>query len=124
MKSPRTFESKRRDFLKGSLFAAATLPALGVLLNACNDGGSTPPNGEQAAKADDPVAASLGYTDDATKVDTAKYPKRAGDAGSKQFCSSCQFFTAKGDSGWGACQIIRTGDVKATGWCNTWTAKS
>lgn len=121
----------RREFLRHTAWLGAALPILGALggfgtaLSACNDGGSdTPPNGEAPAKEDEAVAASLGYRQDATKVDVAKFPKRAGAEGEKQFCKNCQFFTAKGDSGWGTCQIIRTGDVKATGWCNTWALKA
>jgi hypothetical protein len=118
-------QNSRREFLQHSLWFAAAIPVLGTVLSACNDTGSaTPPNGDQAVKEDDPVAASLGYRQDATKVDTEKFPKRKGPEGEKQFCKNCQFFTPKGDSGWGTCQIIRSGDVKATGWCNTWAAKT
>jgi hypothetical protein len=114
----------RREFLQKSLFLAASLPVLGTFLNACNsDSNDAPPSGEQAVKEEDAVAASLGYKADATKVDTEKFPKRKGPEGEKQFCKNCQFYTAKND-GWGTCQVVRNGDVKATGWCNTWAQKA
>lgn len=116
--------NNRREFLQKSVWLFASLPVLGMILNACNsDSNDTPPNGEQAVKEDDPVASSLGYRMDATKVDSEKFPKHKGPEGEKQACNNCSFFTAKSDSGWGACQILRTGDVKASGWCNTWNAK-
>lgn len=114
----------RREFLQHSLLVLGALPVFGTLMSACDATGSNPPDGDQAAKEDEAVAASLGYRTDATKVDVEKFPKRKGAEGEKQFCSNCQFFTAKGTSGWGACQIIRSGDVKATGWCNTWAQKA
>jgi hypothetical protein len=129
MPHPTQLDRRRREFLGQSLWLVASLPFLGQFLAACDKkgvttGSDTPPNGEAAVSESDPVAASLGYRADATKVDTAKFPKRKGAEGEKQFCNNCQFFTAKGDSGWGACQIIRSGDVKATGWCNTWAKKA
>ena len=125
MKPLNSVPRNRREFLQHSLWLFAALPVVGSLVSACNDSGSdTPPNGEQAVKEEDPVASALGYHADATQVDTEKFPKRKGAEGEKQFCKNCQFFTAKADSNWGACQIIRTGDVKATGWCNTWAQKA
>lgn len=121
----KSFSSNRREFLQQSLLAFVTLPVLVSVLSACTDSGSgTPPNGEQAVKEDDPLAKSLGYRADATKVDIEKFPKRKGPDGEKQTCKNCQFYIAKADSNWGACQIIRGGDVKATGWCNTWAQKA
>jgi hypothetical protein len=117
--------SPRREFLQNSLWLLAAFPLLAHVLTGCDSksGNSAVPAGKQAAKEDEAVAASLGYKEDASKVDTAKFPKRAGPEGSKQFCHNCQFYTAEGDSGWGNCQIIRSGLVKADGWCNTWAAK-
>jgi hypothetical protein len=123
MKPTPSTPSNRREFLQHSLWLVASLPVIGTLVSSC-DNGDTPPNGEQAVKEEDPVAAALGYRADATKVDTEKFAKRKGPGGANQFCTNCQFFTAKGTSGWGACQIIRSGDVKATGWCNTWAQKA
>jgi hypothetical protein len=76
------------------------------------------------------TAAALGYTHDATKVDTSKFPKRKGPEGEKQFCNTCQFFAvpglkAEGQEGeWGKCTIFTDGLVAAKGWCNSWTPKA
>lgn len=119
--------ASRRRFVIQSLAVVAALPLLGAALSACTKtgggGSDNPPEGETAVKEDDPVAASLGYKADASKVDTAKFPKRAGAEGAKQNCGNCQFYTAK-SGGWGACQILRTGLVKEAGWCNTWAQKA
>lgn len=117
--------SSRRDFLRNSFVVLAALPVLGTVLASCTKkGGSNPPEGTTAVKEDDPLAASLGYKHEASAVDTAKYPKRAGAEGAKQFCHNCQFYTARGDSGWGDCTILRGGVVKAEGWCNSWALKT
>ncbi len=71
---------------------------------------------------DDPTAVALGYLHDATAVDTAKWAKRAGDEGAKQFCNNCALFQDKGD-GWGACSIFQGRLVNGNGWCNAWIAK-
>ena len=76
-----------------------------------------------------PTAMALGYVTDATKVDTAKFPKRAGAEGAKQFCKSCILFTqgglkADGQEGtWGKCTLFPTGLVNENGWCNSWALK-
>lgn len=68
----------------------------------------------------DPTALGLGYKEDATKVDTAKFPKYA--AG--QTCSNCLFYQGKAGDATGPCQIFPAKVVSAKGWCNTYTKKS
>ena len=58
---------------------------------------------------------------DATTVDTAKFPKRAGDAGATQFCDNCQLY--QGGDEWGPCSIFPGKAVAAKGWCNAWVPK-
>ena len=60
----------------------------------------------------------------AAQVDTAKYPKRAGEAGAKQFCYNCNLYNAAGEEGWGPCQIFPGKQVAAKGWCNAWVPKA
>ena len=123
MKMNPLVNPSRHRFIAQSLVMLAALPAAASFLSACNgDSNDAPPAGEAAAKEDEPIAASLGYKADATQVDTMRFPKRKGPEGEKQNCKSCQFYTAKND-GWGSCQIIRSGLVKAGGWCNTWAPK-
>jgi len=123
MKNIRSHERGRREFLQQSLLLVSTLPVVGSLVTGCNDSSDMPPNGEQAVKEYDPAAASLGYKPDATMVDVEKFPKREGPEGEKQFCKSCQFYTARNNN-WGTCQVVRSGDVKAGGWCSSWSPKS
>jgi hypothetical protein len=67
----------------------------------------------------DPTAQALGYTEDATKVDAAKFPTHA--AGTS--CSSCNFFSA-GSTGYGPCQLFPGKAVNAKGWCSGYTKKA
>ena len=59
---------------------------------------------------------------DATQVDVAKYPRRAGEAGSKQFCDNCKLYQAGSEEGWGGCAIFPGKEVNAKGWCNAWVS--
>jgi hypothetical protein len=67
----------------------------------------------------DPTATALGYKHDAGAVDTAKWAKRAGDAGAKQFCDNCALYGDMGED-WGSCSIFQGRLVAAKGWCNAW----
>lgn len=74
-------------------------------------------------KESDPQAKALGYHADASKVDTKKWPKRAGAEGSKQYCYNCQFYQSKEDpkkSKSAPCTIFPGKQVEAKGWCNSW----
>jgi High potential iron-sulfur protein len=71
----------RRTFLIG---AAGVAPALGASKLAFAQGNSL-------LSEEDPQAKTLGYKNDATAVDKAKFPKYA--AG--QICGDCQFYQGK-----------------------------
>lgn len=73
---------------------------------------------------DDPAAVALGYKHDATAVDVEKYPRKAGDDGAKQKCSTCVLFQGTGESGWGGCSIFPGKQVNAGGWCSAWAPKA
>jgi hypothetical protein len=104
----------RRGFLRATLVAGAAVPlgAIPIVLKADN----------HRLSEDDAAAKGLGYLHDATKVDTTKYPRRAGEAGSKQFCSNCQLYQAGSEDGWGGCAIFPGKQVNAKGWCNAWVS--
>ncbi len=68
----------------------------------------------------DPQAQALGYRDDATKVDKAKYPKYA--AG--QSCGGCQLYQGKPGDANGPCAILQNKLVPAKGWCSAWVKKA
>ena len=108
----------RRRFITIAAGAAATLP-LASLMSALPANASDMPKLAE----DDPQAAALGYKHDATAVDTAKFPKRAGDAGATQFCNNCQLFQAGADDEWGPCSIFPGKAVAGKGWCNAWVPK-
>ncbi len=113
----------RREFLKKSTLgiAAALIGAKFV----------SRPSTAQAetklvmAKETDPMSKALGYYEDASKVDTKKWTKRAGASGAKQFCYNCQFYQSTAgnpkDSKAAPCTILAGKGVAAMGWCNSWT---
>jgi High potential iron-sulfur protein len=73
---------------------------------------------------DEPLAQAMGYRKDASTVDTAKFPKRAGDAGANQFCHNCALFAGKPEDKMAPCSIFQNRLVSGGGWCNAWVAKS
>ena len=102
----------RRDFLRTTLAVGSVLPlgAIPIILKADN----------HRLSEDDPTAKAMGYLHDATQVDAAKYPRRAGEAGSQQFCDNCQLYKAGSEDGWGGCAIFPGKLVNSKGWCNAW----
>jgi len=68
---------------------------------------------------DNPMALALGYVHDASTVDVAKFPKRAGAEGAKQFCDNCSQYKTT-EEGWGTCTIFPNLLVAGKGWCNVW----
>lgn len=119
----QSHKNARRNFLKQFAMMIAAIPVTSLILSACTKSGEdTPPNGQKALSESDPVAQALGYKQDASQVDTTKFPKKAGPAGIPQHCQTCAQFTAV-NSSWGKCNIFTQGLVKSTGWCNSWVAK-
>jgi hypothetical protein len=106
----------RRDFLKLSLKAggsAIAISAIPVQLLA-----------QDAVAESEPLAQAMGYVVDASKTDTAKYPKRAGEEGAKQFCHNCALYGGAADAEQAPCSIFQNRLVAGAGWCNAWVAKS
>lgn len=104
----------RREFLRKTLVAGAAVPLGGIPIVLAAD--------SNRLSEDDPTAKAVGYLHDATMVDTTKYPRRAGEAGSQQFCVNCQLYKAGSEDGWGACAIFPGKQVNASGWCNAWVS--
>ena len=106
----------RRDFIRTTLAVGAVLPlgAIPLILKADN----------HRLSEDNPTATAMGYKHDATVVDSKKYPSRAGDAGSQQFCDNCQLYKAGNEEGWGGCAIFPAKQVNAKGWCSAWVKAS
>ncbi|MGD2127802.1 MAG: high-potential iron-sulfur protein [Lysobacterales bacterium] len=106
----------RRDFLKLGMKAgggALALTAIPLELVAAEE-----------VSPDDPLAQAMGYSPDATKVDTTKFPKRAGEAGANQFCHNCALYAGGEGDETGPCSIFQNRLVRRDGWCNAWVAKS
>ena len=106
----------RRSFLKLGLTAGTSALALSAI----------PINlvAEDEVTEDEPLAQAMGYAKDASAVDTAQFPKRAGEAGAKQFCNYCALFSGVAVSDSAACSIFKNRPVRGAGWCNDWVAKS
>jgi hypothetical protein len=68
----------------------------------------------------DPTAQALGYKNDASQVDKAKYAKYA--AG--QMCSNCQFFQGKPTDAFAPCPMFGGKQVAGKGWCSAYTKKA
>ncbi len=109
-----TILKSRREFLKLGSAAAG----LGILATAL----------PRHARADDlphlpetdATGAALGYKEDASKVDAAKYPShKAG-----QLCSNCKFFGGTDKTPWASCQLFPNKAVAAKGWCSGYNAKA
>ena len=106
----------RRGFLKMGVTAGGgvlALSAIPIQLSA-----------QDMVAESEPLAQAMGYVADASKVDTAKFPKRAGEAGAKQFCHNCALYAGEADSESAPCSIFQNRLVAGAGWCNAWVAKA
>ena len=103
----------RRHFLLRTLTTGAVLGAASLSLDAAA--------ALQKVDPKDPIAISLGYNDDTTKVDKAKYPKHE----VTQKCSGCQFYASAQEVGKIApCAIFAGKGVAAEGWCSGYAKKA
>ena len=101
-------DMNRRTFVIHSLVGSAALAIAGV-------GRAEAPKVLET----DPNAVALGYKDDATKADKAKFPKYA--AG--QHCGNCQLYQGPA-VGLGACPLFAGKAVPATAWCSAYVKKA
>jgi len=111
----------RRKFLGFGLTALVAAPVAASLLTARSAAAQ-----DALPKVDetDPVAQALGFKIDATTVDTAKFPKRAGEEGAKQLCSNCALFQGKPGDAFASCTMFPGKSVAKGGWCNAWAPKA
>jgi hypothetical protein len=105
-------KANRRTFLMTSLGVASAL---------------TLPVARQAFAADapkvsesDPTAQALGYKEDATKVDKAKFAKYA----QGQICGNCTFYQGKMTDAYAPCPMFGAKRVAEKGWCTAYNKKA
>ncbi|MGI9246772.1 MAG: high-potential iron-sulfur protein [Steroidobacteraceae bacterium] len=102
----------RRTLLKGALLGVAAVP-MSALLSRTADAaaGKVDPN--------EPQAKSLGYVEDATKVDAKANPNfKAG-----QHCANCLQAQAKPGAAEVPCNIFAGRNVSANGWCKVYVKR-
>jgi hypothetical protein len=108
-----TRELSRRGFVARLAVASLAL--------ALPDFGATPAAEPPKLNPNDPSAKTIGYTEDASKIDPKKEPLFK----AKSRCDNCTFFQstqAKGD--YAPCTIFANQMVVGKGWCRAWSAKA
>lgn len=101
----------RRAMIQGGLRASVMVPVLGLI-------------GTRAAKAaglvpldpNDPQAVTLGFVNDASKVDAAANPSYK----TGQTCANCQQYQGRAGEAQGGCVLFAGRSVPAAGWCKVW----
>ena len=66
------------------------------------------------------LAKALGYTENSSKVDKAKFPTYMPGQG----CDTCRFFQGKSGQAFGPCQIFMGKEVNINGWCASYAKKA
>ena len=67
----------------------------------------------------DPAAQALGYSEETTKVSSAKYPKHQ----PAQDCDRCNLYKGSAGAQWGPCLIFPGKAVHLQGWCSAFTPR-
>ena len=104
-------KSNRRTFVIQSVVGASAL----ALTNLAQAQAALP-----LVQESEPQAVALGYKNDPTKVDKAKFPKYA--AG--QNCANCALYAAKPTDAAGPCPLFAGKHVSAKAWCSAWAKKA
>jgi hypothetical protein len=99
--------------MKRALVIAAAAPIAGLGI------GSSPAADLPPLDPKDPTAAALGFVNDASKVDAAKYPTYK----TGQHCGTCAQFQGKPGDARGGCNIFTGHTVPQGGWCQVWAQK-
>lgn len=103
----------RRAIVMAGLAAAAAVPCLALLPGAADAADLTP------LDSNDPMAKSLGFVNDTSKVDAAANPTHA----PAQRCGTCAQFQGKAGDARGGCNIFVGHTVPQGGWCKVWAQK-
>lgn len=103
----------RRTLVSGAFYAAALLPALGVI--ATSEAAAT----LEPLSPNDPQAKAFSFSNDTAKVDAAANPTHKAD----QACANCAQFVAPAGAATGGCNIFPGKSVPKNGWCKAWVKK-
>ena len=107
----------RRRAVKCGLMASALVPALGWMGYAAATAGTAPAGtGLPPLDPTEPAAKTLGFINDAAKVDTTANPRYQ----SGQLCANCEQFIGKPSDAIGGCVLFPGKSVPAAGWCKVW----
>lgn len=101
----------RRTVLKGGLMTGTAVSALGLICSRPSGAADLP-----ALDPKDPMAVTLGFTNDASRVDATANPTYA----PGQTCATCQQFQAHPGDARGGCVLFAGKSVPAGGWCKVW----
>jgi hypothetical protein len=99
----------RRTLLKKLVVGLALIPIIDLGI------GQAFAAGAPLVTADDPTAKGLKYVDNASQASGAK-------PGSN--CANCKLYQGVAGSAQGPCPLFSGKQVKAAGWCASWTTKS
>jgi hypothetical protein len=103
----------RRAIVKAGLIAGAAIPVFALTTRGAQAAELTPldPN--------DPIAKSLNFVNDSSKVDPAANPTYK----PTQKCANCAQYQGKPSDARAGCAIFAGHSVPATGWCKVWAQK-
>jgi hypothetical protein len=102
----RDYNPTRRRFVQKVLLGATLAPLALARLSPSRAAADQP-----LISPEDPAAVKVKYTEDATQEKTAKGNK----------CSTCGLYEGAYNSTQGPCQIFPDKQVKAAGWCASWS---
>ncbi|HJT98037.1 MAG TPA: high-potential iron-sulfur protein [Rhodanobacteraceae bacterium] len=105
----------RRRFLKLAAASVVAAPIAATLLPRFARADDLPHLSES-----DPTAQALGYKEDASKVDKAKFAVYK--PGS--LCENCKFWTGKQGDAYGPCGLFPGKATNAKGWCSGYNPKA
>ena len=113
MSDPAESQARRR-FLKIAVTGAVAAPIVSTLLPRFAHAQDLPHVSES-----DPTAMALGYKEDATKVDKAKYTTYKDGS----LFENCKFWTGKAGDAYGPCGLFPGKATNAKGWCSGYNPK-
>jgi hypothetical protein len=103
----------RRAVVKAGLIAGVAVPVFGMTVRDAQAAAATP------LDPSDPLAKSLNFTTDSSKVDKSANPTWK----ATQKCANCAQFQGKPTDPSAPCTIFAGKIVPANGWCKVWAQK-